>query len=66
MGLINSLSFLDRYLAIWILLFMILGVIIGNYSNVQQAFELITFNSVSLRKSFIPLLISVDPVADLK
>lgn len=30
-GLLNSLSFLDRYLAVWILLAMITGVLIGVY-----------------------------------
>ncbi|GJJ09305.1 hypothetical protein Clacol_003527 [Clathrus columnatus] len=50
LGLVKGLSFLDRYLAVWILLFMILGVIIGNFSDVNQAFALITFNGVSLRK----------------
>ncbi|KAF8579323.1 arsenical-resistance protein ACR3 [Ramaria rubella] len=47
--LLKSLSFLDRYLAVWILLFMILGVIVGNFSpDAQSALQVVTFNSVSL------------------
>ncbi|KIJ56897.1 hypothetical protein M422DRAFT_62804 [Sphaerobolus stellatus SS14] len=37
-----------RATPVWILLVMILDVIIGNYTDVNKAFELITFNSVSL------------------
>ncbi|KAF8490895.1 sodium bile acid symporter family-domain-containing protein [Gautieria morchelliformis] len=61
-ALLRSLSFLDRFLAVWILLFMVLGVIIGNYApNVQQAFQLVTFNSVSLPIA-IGLIVMMWPV----
>jgi len=60
--LLSSLSFLDRYLAVWILLFMILGVIIGNFaSGVQEAFQTVTFNSVSLPIA-IGLIVMMWPV----
>ena len=38
-SLLNSLGFLDRFLTIWIILAMIIGVIIGEFApNVQESF----------------------------
>ncbi|GAX84956.1 hypothetical protein CEUSTIGMA_g12377.t1 [Chlamydomonas eustigma] len=44
-----SLSFVDRLLAVWILLAMVLGVLLGYYvPSVQQAFAAVSIDTVSL------------------
>ena len=51
-AIIKGLSFLDRYLAIWVLLAMIIGCIIGNYSkNIDEVFTQKTLAGVSVRES---------------
>jgi ACR3 family arsenite transporter len=50
--LLTSLSILDRFLAILVLLAMIIGVIIGVYApGVQKAFNGAKFAGTSVRKS---------------
>ncbi|KAH7337318.1 sodium bile acid symporter family-domain-containing protein [Rhizoctonia solani] len=55
-GLFKSLSFLDRYLAVFILLAMIAGVLIGVYKEegVQRA-----FNGASWQGTSIPILLGL-------
>jgi len=52
-GIFKSLSFFDRYLAIFILLAMITGVLIGVYApkQVERAFGGAEWQGVSVRKS---------------
>jgi arsenite transporter len=51
-AIIKGLSFLDRYLALWVLLAMIIGCIIGNYSkNIDEVFTQRTLDGVSVRES---------------
>jgi ACR3 family arsenite transporter len=62
--LYKSLSFSDRYLAVFILLAMITGVLIGVYAEkrVARAFGGAEWQGVSIRKSApCPLLEFVDP-----
>ncbi|CEG83472.1 Putative ACR3 family arsenite transporter [Rhizopus microsporus] len=59
---IKKLNLLDRFLVLWILLAMIIGVIIGYYvPNVQESFETVQFGSVSVPIA-IGLLIMMYPV----
>ena len=44
-----ALSFVDRYLAVWIILSMVLGVLLGNYlPSVKASLEVVTIDTVSL------------------
>ena len=62
LALLRQLSFLDRFLVLWILLAMIMGVLIGYYvPGVQQSFETVQFASVSVPIA-IGLLIMMYPV----
>lgn len=61
-ALIRRLGFLDRFLVVWILLAMIIGVIIGYFApNVQESFETVQFGSVSVPIA-IGLLVMMYPV----
>ncbi|ORY98213.1 sodium bile acid symporter family-domain-containing protein [Syncephalastrum racemosum] len=61
-NLLRRLSFLDRFLALWILVAMIVGVVIGYYvPGVQQSFATVQFASVSVPIA-IGLLIMMYPV----
>lgn len=58
----RQLSFLDRFLVVWILLAMIVGVLIGYYvPGVQEAFSTVQFGSVSVPIA-IGLLVMMYPV----
>ncbi|CAO3684209.1 unnamed protein product [Umbelopsis vinacea] len=60
--LLHKLSFLDRFLALWIVLAMIVGVLIGYYvPGVQPAFATVEFSSVSVPIA-IGLLVMMYPV----
>lgn len=62
LALIRKLGFIDRYLLVWILLAMIIGVIIGYFApNVQESFETVQFGSVSVPIA-IGLLVMMYPV----
>ncbi|KAG0173016.1 hypothetical protein DFQ28_009985 [Apophysomyces sp. BC1034] len=61
-ALVKQLGFLDRFLALWIFLAMIVGVLIGYYvPNVQPAFATVQFGSVSVPIA-IGLLLMMYPV----
>jgi ACR3 family arsenite transporter len=61
-ALLRRMGFLDRFLAVWILLAMIIGVVIGYFSpNVQASFETVQFGSVSVPIA-IGLLVMMYPV----
>lgn len=61
-ALVRKLGFIDRYLLVWILLAMIIGVVIGYFApNVQESFETVQFGSVSVPIA-IGLLIMMYPV----
>ena len=52
-GLIKSLSFLDRYLALWIVLAMIIGVVCGYFAKgLPQAFSVVDIQGTSLPIAF--------------
>lgn len=52
-GLIKSLSFLDRYLALWIVLAMIIGVVCGYFiKGLPQAFGVVDIQGTSLPIAF--------------
>ncbi|CAM0141203.1 unnamed protein product [Umbelopsis sp. WA50703] len=60
--LLHKLSFLDRFLVLWIALAMIVGVLIGYYvPGVQPAFATVQFSSVSVPIA-LGLLIMMYPV----
>ncbi|RCH77749.1 hypothetical protein CU097_001741, partial [Rhizopus azygosporus] len=59
---IKKLNLLDRFLVLWILIAMIIGVVIGYYvPNVQESFETVQFGSVSVPIA-IGLLVMMYPV----
>ncbi|KAI9471381.1 arsenite transporter [Zychaea mexicana] len=61
-GSTRRLSFLDRYLAVFILVAMIVGVLIGYYvPGVQHSFETVQFGSVSVPIA-IGLLLMMYPI----
>ncbi|CAO3576527.1 unnamed protein product [Absidia cylindrospora] len=61
-ALLRQLGILDRFLVLWILLAMIVGVLIGYYvPNVQPAFATVQFGSVSVPIA-IGLLVMMYPV----
>ncbi|CAO3651649.1 unnamed protein product [Cunninghamella echinulata] len=61
-GLVKQLGILDRFLVVWILLAMIIGVVIGYFApNVQHSFETVQFGSVSVPIA-IGLLVMMYPV----
>lgn len=61
-NLLRRLSFLDRFLALWILVAMIVGVVIGYYvPGVQRSFATVQFASVSVPIA-VGLLIMMYPV----
>lgn len=61
-ALIKKLGFLDRFLVVWILLAMIIGVIIGYFApHVQEPFETVQFGSVSVPIA-VGLLVMMYPV----
>jgi ACR3 family arsenite transporter len=61
-ALLRQLGFLDRFLVIWILLAMIIGVIIGYFApNVQESFSTVQFGSVSVPIA-VGLLVMMYPV----
>lgn len=52
-GLIKSLSFLDRFLALWIILAMIIGVVCGYFiKGLPQAFSVVDIQGTSLPIAF--------------
>ena len=52
-GLIKSLSFLDRFLALWIVLAMIVGVVCGYFiKGLPQAFSVVDIQGTSLPIAF--------------
>lgn len=52
-ALIKSLSFLDRYLALWIVLAMIIGVVCGYFiMDLPQAFSVVDIQGTSLPIAF--------------
>ena len=52
-GLIKSLSFLDRYLALWIVLAMVIGVVCGYFiKGLPQAFSVVDIQGTSLPIAF--------------
>lgn len=60
--LLHQLSFVDRFLALWIILAMVIGVLIGYYvPGVQPAFATVEFSSVSVPIA-IGLLVMMYPV----
>lgn len=60
--LLHELSFVDRFLALWIILAMVIGVLIGYYvPGVQPAFATVEFSSVSVPIA-IGLLVMMYPV----
>jgi ACR3 family arsenite transporter len=60
--LLHKLSFIDRFLALWIVLAMVVGVLIGYYvPGVQPAFATVEFSSVSVPIA-IGLLVMMYPV----
>ena len=62
LALLRQLSFLDRFLVLWILLAMIMGVLIGYYvPGVQESFQTVQFASVSVPIA-IGLLVMMYPV----
>jgi ACR3 family arsenite transporter len=62
LALLRKLGFLDRFLVVWILLAMIIGVIIGYFApNVQESFETVQFGSVSVPIA-LGLLVMMYPV----
>ncbi|KAJ8657261.1 arsenical-resistance protein [Lichtheimia ornata] len=61
-ALVRQLSFLDRFLVLWILIAMIVGVVIGYYvPSVQTAFQTVQFHSVSVPIA-VGLLVMMYPV----
>ncbi|KAI8061530.1 arsenical-resistance protein [Gilbertella persicaria] len=61
-ALMKKLGFLDRFLVVWILLAMIIGVIIGYFApHVQESFETVQFGSVSVPIA-VGLLVMMYPV----
>lgn len=69
-GLIKSLSFLDRFLALWIVLAMIIGVVCGYFiKGLPQAFSVVDIQGTSLPIAFglwfmmWPVLSKVLPVS---
>lgn len=62
LALVRQLSFLDRFLVLWILIAMIVGVVIGYYvPSVQTAFQTVQFHSVSVPIA-VGLLVMMYPV----
>ncbi|CAO3666235.1 unnamed protein product [Umbelopsis vinacea] len=60
--LLHELSFVDRFLALWIILAMVIGVLIGYYvPGVQPAFATVEFSSVSVPIA-VGLLVMMYPV----
>jgi ACR3 family arsenite transporter len=54
----SSLGFLDRFLAVWIFLAMLVGILLGNFvDNVGPALQKGTFVDVSLPIGRLPILI---------
>lgn len=48
-SVIKSLSFVDRFLSLWIIIVMVLGVVVGYYSpTAQEAFNAVQITTVSL------------------
>ncbi|KAG2189344.1 hypothetical protein INT44_004486 [Umbelopsis vinacea] len=61
-NLLRELSFVDRFLAVWIILAMVIGVLIGYYvPGVQPAFATVEFSSVSVPIA-VGLLVMMYPV----
>jgi len=49
LSVMSSLGWLDRYLFVWILITMVIGVVVGNYvPGIQQAFNTVKIDSVTL------------------
>ncbi|KAG2182019.1 hypothetical protein INT43_006945 [Umbelopsis isabellina] len=62
LDLLHKLNFIDRFLALWILLAMVIGVLIGYYvPGVEPAFATVQFSSVSVPIA-IGLLVMIYPV----
>ncbi|KAI8365946.1 arsenical-resistance protein [Radiomyces spectabilis] len=61
-SLIRQLGILDRFLVLWILIAMVVGVVIGYFvPGVQQSFETVQFGSVSVPIA-VGLLVMMYPV----
>lgn len=57
----KKLGLLDKLLSPLIIVVMIVGVVIGEFvPNVQEAFDTVRFDTVSVRKSHVPFLRGVD------
>ncbi|KAI1980695.1 arsenicals resistance [Ophidiomyces ophidiicola] len=60
-SIFKGLSILDRFLAIWILLAMAIGIILGNFSNASPALQKGTFVGVSIPIA-VGLLVMMYPI----
>ncbi|CEQ38657.1 SPOSA6832_00105 [Sporobolomyces salmonicolor] len=58
---LRQLNFLDRFLALWILLAMVLGLIVGNFSSADEVLEKVKFVDVSLPLA-IALMVMMWPI----
>ncbi|GAA5964656.1 hypothetical protein JCM21900_005007 [Sporobolomyces salmonicolor] len=58
---LRQLTFLDRFLALWILLAMVLGLIVGNFSSADEVLEKVKFVDVSLPLA-IALMVMMWPI----
>lgn len=48
LSLLASLSFFDRYLPVWIIAAMVLGVVLGYYTNAADHLSVVQIDTVSL------------------
>lgn len=65
-SILRNLSFLDRFLPLWIIMAMIIGVVAGNYSDLAGDLDSVKFDTVSLPIAIGMIVMMIPPLCKVQ